>query len=641
MADNLLYEQSTESQMSTEPFVSRQVVYVIDQNNGNYAGQIQLDTSSLSNSGKYCAYSEAYLQIPLVVNVEATAAGFAADAARPYQFLVGLKNGFYQLIHSLSVEYNNTSVVQLTPYTNFYVNYKLLTTFSELDVKKNGQSLGFYPDSATSWDYSDAAAAAADASSSGPGVSNNRAFGWERIYPSNAGRIFTDTATRTAENPITNNAGQFVVVSAATAVGEPLQGIYTTNLPAQTRTIQTAGNYGFYKRCQWCAFDPTQNPYNKFTAAYVVGPPASVNETYTRAIYKNFFTETAATLANTHDKTWYILARIRLKDVCDFFDKLPLVKGAYIRMIVNTNTSQFTLTTTDKVAAAGQPLSTTLTIASQPTITGGTNPLMFASAEIGQGANLGIDAAGANRTLPATNYQVRCGIAKVTSGVTGTVFTHPLSSCRLYVPLYQMNPDMENNYISLNRTKRIVYRDIYQYSVDVGATSTFNSLLTNGIPNPKTVIIIPILQAGANNVNLTGTPINVAPHLSPFSAEPGTTSPLIALTNFNVQIAGVNMFIQNEDYDFEQWVNELSSQNAINGNLVDGLTSGLVGELEWQNNYRYYVCDVSRRIPAEDSVPKSVQILGRNVANVAITLFVFIEFERSIEIDLVSGAKLF
>jgi hypothetical protein len=46
MADNLLFEQSNESQLTTEPFISRQVVYVVDQNNGSYNGQIQLDTSS-------------------------------------------------------------------------------------------------------------------------------------------------------------------------------------------------------------------------------------------------------------------------------------------------------------------------------------------------------------------------------------------------------------------------------------------------------------------------------------------------------------------------------------------------------------------------------------------------------------------
>jgi hypothetical protein len=102
----------------------------------------------------------------------------------------------------------------------------------------------------------------------------------------------------------------------------------------------------------------------------------------------------------------------------------------------------------------------------------------------------------------------------------------------------------------------------------------------------------------------------------------------------------VNMFVQNEDYDFEQFKNELSRQNAINGGLVDGLTSGLISENDFQTLYRYYVCDVSRRLPAEDAVPKSVQILGQSLCAKAITLFTFIHFQRSIEIDLATGQKL-
>ena len=155
MADNLLYEMSQEAQGQSEPFISRQVVYVLDSNNGSYNGQVQIDTSSLSNSGKYASYSEAYLQVPLVVRLTAedVAAQIAGVQGLHNAFAVGLKNGYYNLIHSLSVEYNNTSIVQLTPYTNFYVTYKLMTSLSSEDVEKFGATIGFVPDSSDSFDY--------------------------------------------------------------------------------------------------------------------------------------------------------------------------------------------------------------------------------------------------------------------------------------------------------------------------------------------------------------------------------------------------------------------------------------------------------------------------------------------------------
>lgn len=185
-----------------------------------------------------------------------------------------------------------------------------------------------------------------------------------------------------------------------------------------------------------------------------------------------------------------------------------------------------------------------------------------------------------------------------------------------------------------------MYNDIYQYQTPVQANQPFNALLTNGIPNPKTIVIMPFLQPTANYLGAAGNTIPTAPYLSPFASEPATTSPLVAFKNFNIQLAGVNMFIQNEDYDFEQFQNELSRQNAINGGLVDGLTSGLISERDFQTLYRYYVCDVSRRLPAEDAVPKSVQILGQSLCEKDVTLFTFIQFQRSIEIDLATGQKL-
>jgi hypothetical protein len=615
--DHLLFEQSNASEITTEPFVNRQVVYVIDQNNGNYTGQIQLDTSSLSNSGKYASYSEAYLEIPLVVLMQPTAAiaNLTAAVAQYLNFAVGLKNGFYQLIHSLSCEYNNNSVIQLTPYTNFYVNYKLMTSLSMDDVNKYGQSIGFYPDSAGSFNYSAAGVANAD----GSGVSNNRTFGYETLYPTNGGNIYADTATALA----------VVQANGAYPAGSALGGVYTTNLPSIRGGVSTVANFGYYKRKQYCAFNPTFALYNNFT-----------NGTgYATTLLKNYFNFTAGGAgglpANQGCLQWYILARIRLKDVSDFFDKLPLVKGAYLRFIINTNTSSNSITLAQVAAAAGQPIGYGMYATSAPTLSNGTNPLIIASAQIGQALNPVFYAA-ANQYNGT--YVVNCGICKATS-TSGTTFSHTQNACRLYVPLYQLNPTFEEQYLSLNRTKRVVYRDIYQYSVNVSANGTFNNLLTNGIPNPKTVILIPVLQASANSIDNAGA-VQVAPHQSPFSSEPGTTSPLIALTNLNIQIAGINQFLQNELYDFEQFVNELAPQNALNGGLVDGLVSGLISEYDYSMMYRYYVCDVSRRLPAEDQVPKSVQILGQNVSNVAITLFVFIEFEKSITIDLITGAKL-
>lgn len=637
MADQVVLEQSLESQTVDEPFVSRQSVYVIDSNNGSYNGQIQIDTSSLSNSGRWCNYSEGVVEIPLVVTLQAlgadstngfttsTSAQTAAIAALRKEFAIGLKNGHFQLIHSLSVEYNNTSVVQLTPYLNHYVSYKLLTSLDDSDLRKWADSIGFFPDSAMSHDYIQTTSA----NPAGAGAGNSPS-GWGSVNNKNVA-----------------------------SYGAPTD--YLTNKQ------RNAYNDGLSKRILSNAANGTSG---KLTTTDVI-----LSDNY-KTQARNYYQQ--ATSSNNTD-VWYVMASIRLKDIADFFDKLPLTRGSYLRILLNTNTASHTFSY--KVVAATAGSSTALNVPSyatnlnlrSSTITGGSTPLMIASAD-------GIDHSGfadaatvetvtptlinsmpfqkdgrsraqggawwsQNRTpgdVAAGEYAftVSTSIGKATVGTN--TFTHPaFSQCRLYVPLYTMTNEGVSRYLSLQPTKNVVYRDVFQYQIDVGAGATFNALLTNGIANPKALIVIPYIASSSNACGLDTTLKNQTQvWQSPFSSEPGTTSPYVSLKDYNVQLAGVNVYTSNFQYDFEAFRNELARANGINGGLVDGLTSGLIGHEDFLINKRYYVTDLSRRIKAEDAVPKSIQISGTNISAVPITLFVFLEFERNVSIQLDSGLLL-
>jgi hypothetical protein len=607
MSDPLLYEQSTATQGTSEPFISRQVVQVLDQNGGNYNGQIQIDTSSLSNSGKYASYGEAYLVIPCVTvltpeSVATTATNLALyktqfnDAANnDASYSVGMKNGYHQLIHSLSVSYNNSDVVQLTPYTNFYVQFKLLTQLSWEDVKKIGPGIGFHPDSSDSYHFSrpmdgtnagvisgsvvSAAVGTVKSSDGGTGlgVRNNRNFG--------------DIAAALTTNPAYNNSNNY-------------------NKGLLQRQLDSAYNYA-------STTDYTADGQYLFL-------PSS----YASDSGKNYYSY------GTDYKVWYTLAKIRLKDLHSFFDQLPLVKGAFLSLRINTNTA------THKIVHAKAATNTMAQYCSQNIITGGTSPLILASAESKNGFNSLYEAVKAATAVLADSYtlSLRISIGKDASLGLG----HPTwgNQVRLFVPMYQMSPIDEEKYLTINRTKRVVYEDIYNYQVNVDNNSTFNQLLTNGIPNPVAVITVPFLSNASNYIGLTATSNGTYPFQSPWASEPGNTSPLVYLKDYNVQVAGINMFTQNQVYDFEQFQNELSSFNAINGNLVNGLTSGLISEYDFYHSYRYYVCNVARRLPAEDSVPKSISIMGKNTSNFKVSLFVFVVFRREITIDLATGQKL-
>ncbi len=569
MLDEYLYNASSAPQVTSQDMTDKEILFVQDSNGGSYSGQFVIETSSLANSGKFLAYSESYLEIPFVVSLQASVTLTGADSLIN-GFMVGLKNGHHQLIDSIQIDMGNTNVVQLQPYTNYHVSYKLNTELSPSDVSKYGDVIGFALDDAGSATW------AAGANASGDGTSNNR----------------LSLANLTAANTI-----------AATN--------WRTSLDSGTI------NQGLYERQKNKALD-LQPAVGTVTAGTGWGANPGINTTaLANQVAKSYLTSSAvAGIGNVWQ--WVIVATVRMRDLCDFMAQIPLLRGVFLRATVNYNSVLGTVTT---VAAGPTMIQTSLT-----QLSGRTNPLMVASSAFGNPSNLGVVGGGGGV------WSIACGIGKTTSPVS--TVTPPISAVRWYVPAYMMNPLKEEQYMTMNKYKTITYKDIYNYNVvSVASGGSFNAIITNGIINPKKVIVIPVFNNAAGNAATA----SLNPAQSFWDTVPASTSPLAALTNFNVQISGQNMFQQSELYDFQQFLDE-HARTGINGGAFDsGIQSGLIGFKEWTHNYRYYVCDVSRRLPAENNVPKSVVISGTNGCTKTLDLFCFVEFERKIVIDLETG----
>ena len=207
-----------------------------------------------------------------------------------------------------------------------------------------------------------------------------------------------------------------------------------------------------------------------------------------------------------------------------------------------------------------------------------------------------------------------------------------LTSCRLYAPLYKFNPLAEQRYLSLAPTKRVEYEDVFQYQfTGVNAGDTFNFLVSNGIADIQSVLVVPFLSSSAND--------NMNPFLSPYGTAGATPDP-IPLQQFNILLSGVNLFLENEEYDFQAFSHQLASSNQLNGGLTTGLGSGLIGKFEFENLYRYYYGNASRSLPSEEGVSRSVQIVGKNASAQQISLMVFVCFKRSMTVDIQTGARI-
>ena len=614
--DNLVFEESVNTEVSSSEFVDKQWLYVNDNNNSSYSGQVVIDTTSLSNCGNYINWSEAFLAIPLVLQVQGDATlteGMALD------YLLGMKSGYWNILHSLVCEFNNGNIIQQTPFLNVFCSFKNLTSWSKDDVENWGAITGFCPDTASSWLYNSATQSATNSlSANGTGLCNNR------VAPQ---------------------------VSIST-LGTPASLNYNVETDA-TRTsadIKSCVNLGLMRRQKWLNFSLTTNDGSSLalTSSNKIGllagtPSSPATSAGMNAIFASYVSAGSTYRAVVFD------AVVRLKDIADFFQKVPLLKGSTMRLYLNTNQAYFNAKMVNAVYDATGAITSagSLQMTSTPVILGGggTNPIMLGSADIGQGSYpLAPLAVSGSQTTEA----IVCGVSIVRTQFPTSVFAQqisaPVSSVRLYAPAYTFSPIAEQRYLSLTPTKKVVYNDIFQYSFpNIGAGSPFNFLVSNGIPNLRGVLVVPLLPKVSNGSGTSGagdySGITTSTLYSPFCGTGGSPDP-VAITNFNIQVSGKNLFINNTLYDFEAFYEQLVSSNQLNGSLTTGLTSGLIGFSEFENLYRYYYGNVSRSIPSEDGVAKAIQITGTNQSTQVIDIMVFIEFEREITIDVRTGARI-
>ena len=161
--DNLVFEESINSEIEQSEFVQKKWIYVNDTNSQNYSTQVIIDTTPLANSGGYINWGEAYLVMPLIVGLSCSntaklpTGGVAGAQLTAMLKSVAFKSGFWNLLNSFNIEYNNQTCVQQTAFTNVFRSFKAHTSFSQDDLRTEGPTIGYYPDDATTWSWDNTA----------------------------------------------------------------------------------------------------------------------------------------------------------------------------------------------------------------------------------------------------------------------------------------------------------------------------------------------------------------------------------------------------------------------------------------------------------------------------------------------------
>jgi hypothetical protein len=518
-------------------------------------------------------------------------------------FAVGLKNWYGSIVHSFTVDYNGTTIIQQTPYIGMWNSFRLMTSLSVDDLRTQGATIGFFPDSALS-----SGVATADGSSA-----------------------LANSTSNNNNNPLTSNS--------------------LTTVFNQGTTF----NEGLLRRQLWMAQDPdgiaggiatTYGLLQSSTYATATGASKASNWTLLWKSYvfnKVSSTLTADPITAATPNVWQcaVTAQVYLKHLHPFFERIPLLKGVFMKLTMNLNQSSVNFTTAAVGGALGAvATSTTFSAVTVQSPLGGVSPIMLASGKPGAttaASNGGVNWGTSASNIVSLSVGQKC-LNSTQVGLAG-VTTSPLSaSILLNVPAYSFNPVFESSYLS-SPVKKIVYTDVYQYQVlNVTAGAVFNNLVTNGIANIKSVLVLPFYNASAAGTAGNG---GLIPFQSPFDpAGGGPTSPQCLFTQFNIQISGQNAIYNTERYEYEQFLNQFKGVNSQNGGQEDGATSGLVGQADFDNEYCYYYVNCGRMLPVEEAVPKSVNILGTNTSAKNVDLYIFVEYGVEVSVDILTGARV-
>ena len=307
----------------------------------------------------------------------------------------------------------------------------------------------------------------------------------------------------------------------------------------------------------------------------------------------------------------YAIGTIRLKDISDFCDKMPVTKNLKGFIYVNYNAA------TSDYANNGNATVTTVT-----------NSSLYGRC---QPANLAI------RIAANEGFQFGSGTGTVSmkaevSAVKSTILTTAdtiMTNARLLCPVIIAAPEIDR---VLVQKKTFRYNETFVTQFNIDKSGSFTGTLTPGISNPKRIILYPYFTgAGDSGATFLSNPL-----LSASDSVPSTTSPFAAIKDLQITV-GNNPLLQNPiTYDFENWLEEIS-QTGLDGGQSNQLTSGLLNYRQWNQLYRYYTFDLSRRLDSEDGASKSIQITCNNATVCPMTVIAFILYEKEVTMDTGTG----
>lgn len=322
---------------------------------------------------------------------------------------------------------------------------------------------------------------------------------------------------------------------------------------------------------------------------------------------------------------WYDYAVIRVKDLCDVMAQTGLTKKMDILLRLYVNTGSLAVT------VAGTPQT-----ASQYYYTG------QSSSTFTNTCPLTVNYTGGALTALTTTITAGCYIAKSpASTISGTAipsYASPMSACRAYYSLVEIDAEKARLYLESNLNKRIVYESVITNNYNnISSGGSFSQLVQSGICAPLGVLIVPCI-ASTVSATVSATVQGYSQWGSCFDTFPATFAPCLSLTNFQVTLGGVQQFpgTGSLNYTFENFIEQISLARDLTAGTL-GMSPGLINQKWWESN-RVYYCDLSRGTRSDKDTARNLNISFLNNSAVAIDILVFTIFNNQIILNVSNGA---
>ena len=585
IGDKFLFESA--EQTDTENLFSKgkSIAYAIDLNQGGYtSGQVIIDlTNQLSGGSGAASLRDAYIVVPYCVNMQ----GLVAQTSSANLMSVGYKCGLWNIVDRVQVEMGGKTIITPQNYLNMANNIRAMTDWSYDDVQKWGADSMLYPDDVNSIGFQ----LGTGTTAGGSATAFNNGDGWY------------------------NNTTNIYSTLAPT--------LYTTAKTGQVTPL-VGGNSGFTKRLLANANSSGGNTFGWLSNT--AANSAAINSSSGKSTFVPGTNAASASMG-----TWYTMVKLRLIDLHPIFRELDLSQNPKLKLTLFMNTGTVTM---NQGAATTHGVNQ-MQVGTVSLTQGNTCPVMISSLA-SSNVNNGI-IADTNQATPAASFNVSFGVltgcANVTAANCGTYF--PFTTTRLYVPFY----DLIDQSALIERPLKTHHYIDYFTQIYRGQANSYNSnfqlQLSANLKNLRSVCLIPFQNtSGTVTGNIVYGVNNVDTFATLQDSAPWTCCPGASITNFNVMVGNTWLYNNQINYTYQQFIDEFSKFNALNGGLTHYLSNGLIDEYKWSMAQSFYLTDVSRI--AQD-VPQAVLIQGTNNCNSGLDFVVILGYERSITENRITG----